>query len=153
MGWLVKRRSILKYSCGLSILGIIGAFSIGKSLKSSSHFKVVFSLPPNMSYDQYRQSVPLWVNLNKLESILANYRNEGALLSSNEKLVGKDKIQREYYFTNDEIMYKFCRETVSSCDYDFKHRQALGIVATSYLNGSVKDFLSNITELKFAPQS
>lgn len=141
----MTRRSILKYSYGLGIIGFIGAFSFSKSLKSSSHFKVVFSLPENMSYDQYRQSVPLWVNLDKLDSVLAKYRSEGTLLSSSEKLLSKNKIQRDYYFTNDEIMSKFCQETMNSCDYDFKQRQALGIVSTSYLNGSVKNFLIQTT--------
>ena len=141
----MTRRSILKYSYGMGILGFLGAFSFSKSLKSSSHFKVVFSLPENMSYDQYRQSVPLWVNLSKLDNILAKYRNEGTLLSSSEKLLSENKIQREYYFANDEIMSRFCQETMSSCDYDFKQREALGIVTTSYWNGSVKNFLTQTT--------
>lgn len=137
----MTRRGMLKYSYGLGILGMIGAFSISKNPKSSSHFKVVFSLPENMSYYQYRQSVPLWVNLNKLESILAKYRSEGTLLSSSEKLLSKNKIQRDYYFKNDEVMSKFCEESMNSCDYNFKQRQALGIITTSYVNGSVKNFL------------
>ncbi len=135
----MNRREIFKLTLGLSILSFISKFFI-KVPESSSRIDVVFTLPENMSFTDYKRNVKRWVDADKFEIIQKKYQSAGHIISIKKRKVGNNRLHNTFHFSDDETLMKFIDEISSQCNYNFQARESLGVQTTSYINGELKNF-------------
>ncbi len=135
----MKRRSLIKLSFSLSILSFLGLYS-NSEYSSGGKLEVIFKLPEGMSFKEYEQTVPRWVNFSKFKSVLSKYYYQGTLLRTQKIYDDSRTLRTVYHFTNEKTALQFCEESMKSCNYNFAARDSLGIQTKTYINGKRKEF-------------
>ena len=132
----MNRRNVFKLFISLGILNFFSIF-LRKPSIHYSRVDVVFTLSKTMSFEQFRQSVHLWIDADKFESIQKEYQSYGKILSAKRHILDSNTIKNTFYFSDDHSLVNFITELTAKCNYNFEVRDKLGIKVTSYINEKI----------------